>query len=86
MMCLLDEMSLSQLAIRLRRDAASMEHGHAQEDVRLAARILEKVAGIMRRMLEMTRNGEISEEVSNLLLRFGESRDGEGVLDAMFCE
>lgn len=86
MMCLLDEMSLSQLAIRLRRDAASMEHGHAQEDVRAAAKVLEKVAGIMRRVREMTRNGEISEEVSSILLRIGESRDGEGVLDAMFCE
>lgn len=85
-MCLLDEMSLSQLAIRLRRDAASMEHGHAQEDVRAAAKVLEKVAGIVRRVRDMTRNGEISEEVSNLLLRIGESRDGEGVLDAMFCE
>ena len=86
MMCLLDEMSLSQLAIRLRRDAASMEHGHAQEDVRVAAKILEKVAAITRRLREMTRNGEISEEVSSILLRISESRDGEGVLDAMFCE
>lgn len=47
--------NIAQLSVRLRRDAASMEHGHAQDDVRAAARILENVADAAKEVTNLKR-------------------------------
>ena len=55
--------NIAQLSVRLRRDAASMEHGQAQEDVRAAAKQLERVAeaSLVANMLKRTLAVSISD-------------------------